>query len=106
MRVDHRLHIDPPDTLDRPDEVRILTEKVAGVRRLHVLLGIDEPTTVALNQANLCLGQHASRRRGLLLEPQEPLEAKREPVPLPYVTNGGEGETPTPTSRSCWLTKA
>ena len=70
--VDDRLHVDPADTLDRPDEVRVLADQIAGRGAFDVPLGVaDSRPLEAAQQLHLRFGQHASVGRRLLLEPEQ-----------------------------------
>jgi len=72
MGIDHCLHVDLANAFDRADEVGVLTQQVAGVRRFDVLFGVTVTAGMLLQQTLGLLGEHAAFAGCLLVERSEP----------------------------------
>lgn len=53
------LLVDPADALDRADEVRVLAQQVARLRRLDMGFGIGDSAPMHSQQSQVSVGEHA-----------------------------------------------
>ncbi len=79
--IDEVLRVDPPDPFERADEVGVDAPGIAGVRRLEVGLRVERFPLVLGQQLPDLLREWPARRRGLLLQPQQAIEALAQPPP-------------------------